>query len=147
MKKLTKLTIDIESFIDKVTKMVSFPDNIKLTKKIENFNIELDPDKITQVIINLISNARDAMPPSGGEIIISAKKTDKMGQIFIQDNACGMSQDTVAHIFEPLFTTKLQGIGLGLPIVKEIIEVHQGKISVTSKENVGTTFTIELPLK
>lgn len=100
VKKLTKLTIDIESFIDKVTKMVSFPDNIKLTKKIENFNIELDPDKITQVIINLISNARDAMPPSGGEIIISAKKTDKMGQIFIQDNACGMSQDTVAHIFE-----------------------------------------------
>lgn len=147
VKKLTKLTINIESFIDKVTKMVSFPDNIKLTKKIENFNIELDPDKITQVIINLISNARDAMPPSGGEIIISAKKTDKMGQIFIQDNACGMSQDTVAHIFEPLFTTKLQGIGLGLPIVKEIIEVHQGKISVTSKENVGTTFTIELPLK
>lgn len=100
VKKLTKLTIDIESFIDKVTKMVSFPDNIKLTKKIENFNIELDPDKITQVIINLISNARDAIPPSGGEIIISAKKTDKMGQIFIQDNACGMSQDTVAHIFE-----------------------------------------------
>lgn len=147
IKKLAKLSVDIETFIDRVVKMVPLQENIKLTKKIENFNIEFDPDKITQVLINLISNAKDAMPPEGGEITISAKKTDTTGQILIQDNACGMSEDTVAHLFEPLFTTKLKGIGLGLPIVKEIIDAHQGKISVTSKENIGTIFTIELPLK
>lgn len=74
-----------------------------------------------------------------------------MSKIYIP---CQKSNDSfitavsrLALLYQPLFTTKLQGIGLGLPIVKEIIEVHQGKISVTSKENVGTTFTIELPLK
>ena len=147
IKKLTKMSLDIELFFDKVIKMVPLPENIKLIRKIESFDVILDPDKITQVIINLISNARDAMPPNGGEIIISTKKIDSICQIFVQDNACGMSKNTVVHIFDPLFTTKLQGIGLGLCIVKEIIEAHNGKISVYSEENIGTTFTIELPLK
>lgn len=147
IKKLTKMPLDIEAFFDKVIKMLSLPENIKLIRKIERFDVVLDPDKMTQVIINLISNAMDAMPPNGGEIIISTKKTDSICQIFVQDNACGMSKDAVTHIFEPLFTTKLKGIGLGLCIVKEIIEAHNGKISVSSEENIGTTFTIELPLK
>ena len=141
------MSLDIESFFDKVIEMVPLPENIKLIRKIERFDVVLDPDKMTQVIINLISNAMDAMPPNGGEIIISTKKMDSICQIFVQDNACGMSKDAVTHIFEPLFTTKLKGIGLGLCIVKEIIEAHNGKISVSSEENIGTTFTIELPLK
>jgi signal transduction histidine kinase len=94
----------------------------------------------------LITNARDAMPPEGGEIHVSAKKENNLCKIFVKDNACGMSEETLSHLFEPLFTTKLKGIGLGLPIVKEIIDAHQGKIIVTSKKNVGTTFEIELPL-
>lgn len=146
-KKLNKLPVEMESFIDKVSRMVPLPDNIKLIKNIENFSIEFDPDKITQVLINLISNARDAMPPEGGEIAISTKKTDTVGQILVKDNACGMSEDTVAHLFEPLFTTKLKGIGLGLPIVKEIVNAHQGRILVDSQKGVGTTFTVEVPLK
>lgn len=145
-KKLNKLSINIVSFIDKVIPSVPVPDNIKITTNLESFDVTLDPDKMTQVLINLITNARDAMPPEGGEIIISAKKKDDVCQIFITDNACGMSEETLSHLFEPLFTTKLKGIGLGLPIVKEIIDAHQGKIIVTSKKNVGTTFRIELPL-
>jgi len=146
-KKLNKLNIYIESFIEKVSKMVPLPNNIKLIKDIENFNIEFDPDKITQVLINLISNARDAMPPSGGEIVLSAKQNNLVGTISVQDNACGMSEETMSHLFDPLFTTKLKGIGLGLPIVKEIIDAHKGKIIVTSEQGVGTVFKVELPLK
>jgi signal transduction histidine kinase len=145
-KKLNKLSIDIVSFINKVIPAVTLPTNIKVTTNLEKFDVVLDPDKITQVLINLITNARDAMPPEGGEINISAKKTDKYCEIYVKDNACGMSEETLSHLFEPLFTTKLKGIGLGLPIVKEIIDAHQGKITVTSKKNVGTTFKIELPL-
>ncbi len=145
-KKLNKLSIDIVSFIDKVIPAVTLPTNIKITTNLEKFDVVLDPDKITQVLINLITNARDAMPPEGGEITISAKKTERYCQISVKDNACGMSEETLSHLFEPLFTTKLKGIGLGLPIVKEIIDAHQGKITVTSKKNVGTTFKIELPL-
>lgn len=145
-KKLNKLSIDIVSFIKKVIPNVPLPTNIKIKTNLEQFDIVLDPDKMTQVLINLITNARDAMPPEGGEISISTKKEDKICKIFVKDNASGMSEDTLSHLFEPLFTTKLKGIGLGLPIVKEIIDAHQGKIIVTSKKNVGTTFEIELPL-
>ena len=145
-KKLNKLSIDIVSFINKVIPAVTMPPNIKITTFLEQFDVLLDPDKMTQVLINLITNARDAMPPEGGEITISTKKEDKVCRIFVKDNACGMSEETLSHLFEPLFTTKLKGIGLGLPIVKEIIDAHQGKIIVTSKKNVGTTFEIELPL-
>ena len=145
-KKLTKLTIDTVSFINKVIPSVPMPDNIKITTDIEQFSVVLDPDKMTQVLINLITNARDAMPPEGGEINVSAKKTDGVCLISVKDNACGMSEETLSHLFEPLFTTKLKGIGLGLPIVKEIIEAHQGKIVVTSQKNIGTVFKIKLPL-
>ena len=146
-KKLNKLSVDIVTFINKVIPAVPVPTNILITKNLEKFDVVMDPDKITQVLINLITNARDAMPPEGGEINITTKKTATMCQIFIKDNACGMSEETLSHLFEPLFTTKLKGIGLGLPIVKEIIDAHQGKITVTSTKNVGTTFKIEIPLQ
>ena len=146
-KRLNKLSVDIVSFINKVIPSVPLPKNISLTKELEKFDVVMDPDKITQVLINLITNARDAMPPEGGEISISAKKKGKSCQLIIKDNACGMSEETLSHLFEPLFTTKFKGIGLGLPIVKEIIDAHNGKITVTSIKNVGTTFTIELPLQ
>ena len=96
--------------------------------------------------LNLLSNAKDAMPADGGEITITTGKTAKNFYIKVEDTACGMDDETVSRLFEPLFTTKLKGIGLGLSIVKEIIEAHSGTISVKSKKGVGTTFTIEIPL-
>ena len=146
-KKLNKLSVDIVSFVEKVIPAVPLPTNIALLTDLEKFDVIMDPDKITQVLINLITNARDAMPPEGGEIKITTRKNGNMCQILIKDNACGMTEETLSHLFEPLFTTKLKGIGLGLPIVKEIIDAHQGKITVTSTKNVGTTFKIELPLQ
>ena len=146
-KKLNKLSVDIVTFVNKVIPAVPVPSNILITTNLEKFDVVMDPDKITQVLINLITNARDAMPPEGGEINISTKKIGNTCQIFIKDNACGMSEETLSHLFEPLFTTKLKGIGLGLPIVKEIIDAHQGKITVTSTKNIGTTFKIEIPLQ
>ncbi len=147
-KKLNKLSIDIVPFINKVIPAVVMPENVKVVTDLEPYTVVMDPDKITQVVINLITNAKDAMPvdKKDGVIKVSTRKTDKAYQILVEDNACGMSEDTVKHLFEPLFTTKLKGIGLGLPIVKEIIDAHQGKILVSSTKDVGTTFTVELPL-
>lgn len=146
-KRLNKLSVEIVPFINKVIPAVPMPENIKVLTDLESFNVTMDPDKITQVLINLITNAKDAMAADkGGFIKISTRKTDSAYQILVEDNACGMSEETIEHLFEPLFTTKLKGIGLGLPIVKEIMDAHQGKILVTSKLGVGTTFTIELPL-
>ncbi|MBQ3835451.1 MAG: HAMP domain-containing protein [Elusimicrobia bacterium] len=147
-KKLNKLSVDIIPFINKVIPAVVMPDNVKVVTDLQPYTVAMDPDKITQVLINLITNAKDAMPADkkDGLIKVSTRKTNDAYLIIVQDNACGMSEETLEHLFEPLFTTKLKGIGLGLPIVKEIIDAHQGRILVTSTKDVGTTFTVELPL-
>lgn len=146
-KQINKLEIDISVLIDKAIKSVPVAENIKVIKQSGPIIVFVDPDRIVQVLINLISNARDAMPQEGGSITISAKTVEDKLHISVVDTASGMSEETLAKLFEPLFTTKLKGIGLGLPIVKEIIEAHGGTMTVTSKLGVGTEFIILLPLK
>ncbi|GAB1401304.1 hypothetical protein MASR1M68_02150 [Elusimicrobiota bacterium] len=146
-RKLSKFDIDIDSFIEKSVQNALLPENIKLVLNLESFKAMIDPDRITQVLLNLISNAKDAMSQNGGIITIVSKKFDNDSFIIsIEDNACGIDPESLKHIFEPLFTTKLKGIGLGLPIVKEIIDAHNGQITVESTINVGTKFTIKLPI-
>ena len=146
-KQINKLEIDISVLIDKAIKSVPVAENIKVIKQSGPIIVFVDPDRIVQVLINLISNARDAMPQEGGSITISAKTVEDKLHISVVDTASGMSEETLAKLFEPLFTTKLKGLGLGLPIVKEIIEAHGGTMTVTSKLGVGTEFIILLPLK
>lgn len=146
-KQINKLEIDIAVLIDKAIKSVPVAENIKVIEKAKSFIVLIDPDRMVQVLINLVSNARDAMPQTGGTITVSASKTEGNELIIkVTDTASGMSEETLSKLFEPLFTTKLKGIGLGLPIVKEIVELHGGTISVTSKLGVGTEFTILLPM-
>lgn len=145
-KKLNKLEMWIDEFIDKAISNVVLADNIEVVKKLERFKAIVDPDKMTQVLINLISNAKDAMP-NGGLIKIFCAKKESSFEIKISDDGIGMSKETVSHIFDPLYTTKLKGIGLGLSIVKEIVDAHFGDMTVESVEGKGTIFTITLPLE
>lgn len=147
-KKLNKLKMWMDDFMNKAILNVAMPENIKVVKAFEHFEGTLDPDKMTQVVINLVSNARDAMP-EGGVIAVSVAGDKKSGnlEIKVKDSGIGMSKETSSHIFDPLFTTKLRGIGLGLSIVKEIIEAHFGTIKVESEESMGTEFIIKLPME
>lgn len=147
-KQINKLEIDVGVLIDKAIKSVPVAENIKVIDQSGRFIVSVDPDRIVQVLINLIANARDAMPQTGGTITLSSSvSTDNKFMIKVSDTASGMTDETIAKLFEPLFTTKLKGIGLGLPIVKEIIEAHGGVITVTSKVGVGTEFIVLLPIK
>jgi len=118
----------------------------------ELWSIKGDIGKIEQVILNLIMNAKDAMP-EGGRITITTRNQippeARIGEyisISITDTGIGMEQDLIEHIFDPFFTTKgSKGTGLGLQIVKQIIEEHGGRIEVFSELNKGTTFKIILP--
>ena len=112
------------------------------------------PGQLQQVILNLIINARQAMLDSRGTLSITATQSDHAAnvQITIADTGPGIAPDILETIFEPFFTTKAdadrpdrQGSGLGLAICKDIIEDHQGAISVTSEPGKGATFTITLP--
>jgi len=109
--------------------------------------IETDRGKLQQVLLNLVNNAFQAVDDGCNlDINAAAEGKDKVS-ISISDNGCGLSQENLSKIFEPFFTTKERGIGtgLGLTITYGLVKKLQGNISVESKENEGTTFTITLP--
>lgn len=121
---------------------------IKVVKKLsrEDLEIPIDPEQMKQAIINIINNAEQAMGRNGEIHIRTAPVRDSVF-IEISDTGAGIPQDIIDNIFNPFFTTKSSGIGLGLAITHRIIEMHGGDIEVSSKEGVGTTFTIKLPLR
>jgi signal transduction histidine kinase len=104
----------------------------------------LDSEKFKRVFYNLISNAIDAIV-TNGVITIRITEEDSWIKCSIQDNGLGMDQEVVQKIFEPFYTTKKKGTGLGMAIVKSIIESHNGIIKVTSSKGTGTTFDLLLP--
>jgi PAS domain S-box-containing protein len=105
-----------------------------------------EENELKQVFINLLKNAMEAMP-CGGEIGIKAA-TNHLGQVLLRfmDEGCGIPPENLAKLGEPFFTTKEKGTGLGMMITYKIIEDHNGKISIQSKLNCGTTVEVLLPL-
>ena len=106
--------------------------------------LSLDSEQITQALGNLIKNAIEAMPDGGVLNVLTQLVSERQIQIKIQDTGIGMSPETLAQIFEPYYTTKETGTGLGMAIVQRIINDHDGKIFVETEEGIGTTVSIEL---
>jgi len=104
---------------------------------------------LQQVLLNLILNGMDAMMNSPEGLrhltIQTLKKDDVMIALTVSDSGHGIPGDLLPHIFESFFTTKKEGMGLGLSIAKSIIEKHNGKIRVDSRPHTGAVFRIELP--
>ncbi|MBN1534549.1 MAG: PAS domain S-box protein [Spirochaetes bacterium] len=121
--------------------------------------IEADPTQIEQLVVNLVVNARDAMPRGGileistGTAVITEGSSAKAGPspgsymtISFRDSGSGMEKEIIDHIFEPFFTTKGDmGTGLGLSMVYGVVKQYRGYITVTSEVNKGSTFTVYLP--
>jgi signal transduction histidine kinase len=118
-----------------------------------DLNVWVVPVQIQQVLMNLILNARDAMLPRGGVLIIKASDAVDTVQIELSDTGCGIAPADLDKIFQPFFTTKADGkspsqhsgSGLGLFFVKRIVDDHRGRVLVESKPIGGTTFKITLP--
>ena len=108
-----------------------------------NWQVYWDENQIKQVLINLISNASDANTDRG-LIKITSKLIEDYINIEIEDNGCGIPEENINKIFDLYFTTKAEGTGIGLGISQRIINEHQGIISVESKVNNGTKFTIKI---
>ena len=109
--------------------------------------IQIDPDRINQVLLNLYLNAIEAMEP-GGKLQIEISDREKNGELKIQisDTGHGISAEDLPKIFDPYFTTKSSGTGLGLAIAHNIVEAMGGTIEVKSGAGKGTTFTLRLPI-
>ncbi|MBN1876040.1 MAG: response regulator [Anaerolineae bacterium] len=163
---LERRPMNLASFLKEVVKLLerTVPESIKieLTCGMDVYTVNADPTRLQQAVMNLVINARDAMP-EGGELHITLSRnvvTDKVqcaicGQfmggewvrIRVTDTGAGIPPDVLPYIFEPFFTTKEvgKGTGLGLPQVYGIVAQHEGHIEVTTQVGKGTTFTIYLP--
>lgn len=108
-------------------------------------DVAIDPDRMRQVILNLCLNGLEAMP-DGGELFLSLHPEPDALRLEIRDTGMGIAPDALPHIFDPYFTTKGQGTGLGLATVHKIMEAHGGSISVTSEPGQGAVFRLLLPL-
>jgi len=122
-------------------------ENIEIIESYDDSPLEVwcDENSLKQVVINLIKNAIEAMP-DGGKIYLSMKRENNVAVIRIVDQGCGIPPDRLHKIGTPFYTTKKDGTGLGTMISFNIIENHNGKISIESELNKGTTFVIHLPL-
>ncbi len=104
----------------------------------------IDPDRITQALINLYINGIQAMS-EGGELTIRARRQGEGVVVSVRDTGGGMPGEMIPKIFDPYYTTKKTGTGLGLAIVQKIVEAHGGSVEVESAKGIGTTFSVYLP--
>ncbi|WP_428327027.1 two-component system sensor histidine kinase NtrB [Nitrosopumilus sp.] len=132
----------ISEIIKSALEKSNIPDSVKVNILGQDCKIKCDGVKIEIAVINLISNSVDAVKNSG-EINITTKKMNNFLEIQIEDSGPGIPSDKIAEIFEPLFTLKQKGTGLGLTSCQNIIKQHDGAITV---KNNPTTFTIKLPI-
>ncbi len=141
---VNKLLSNIVEFVRKEAS----DNNCKITTKFEPYlpKIDLDEGLIRQAILNIIKNAINANDKKNGNILITTNLDKDKLEVEIADNGHGMNEKTLDKIFEPYFTTKDNGSGLGLTVVYKIVKEHNGEIFVQSKKNKGTKFTLVFPI-
>ena len=127
---------------------VPVPENVEVNENFgpDSTEIAVDSEQIQQVLVNVINNAVQAMP-EGGRLTIGTREKNDFLELDVIDTGSGIADEAKGKIFEPLFTTKAKGIGLGLAVSKSIIDRHSGQIEAESVAGKGTTFTIRLPLE
>ncbi|MHB9072713.1 MAG: two-component system sensor histidine kinase NtrB [Desulfobaccales bacterium] len=142
---------DLEATLDRSLEMLQ-PEidrlGIKISREyqLNGRPLMVDQDLLHQAFLNIFLNAIQALP-RGGHLTVSTLPGvhGRGGEIWVQDNGEGIEPETLKKILNPFFTTKEKGSGLGLPIVKSIIEAHQGSLKINSTVGVGTTIIIALP--
>ena len=124
-----------------------FPDSdIEFTSNESQINVDFDRSQLIRIITNLVKNAIQSIPVDRSpqiSIIISSNDTDVVIQV--KDNGNGITESIERKIFEPRFTTKTSGMGLGLPMIKNIIETYNGSISFSTLIGEGSEFTVRFP--
>jgi signal transduction histidine kinase len=137
---------DLEQIAVDVIASIQVPENVNISV---NFDVMLhslhaDGGLLRRVFTNLITNAVQAMP-DGGSLVVEGSVVNEMAKVVVSDTGVGISEEDMSKMFQPLFTTKAKGTGLGLAVCKKIVEAHGGEISVSSKEEVGSSFTFLIP--
>ncbi len=141
--------VDLKNLITESLSWITVPEHVTVNANLNGHptKVRTDAEQISRVFTNIISNAIQAMNGKAGKLDIDTGEESDIVWIKFHDNGCGIPEGNFEKIFEPLFTTKPKGIGLGLAITKRLVEQNGGKIEITSKVDQGTTFIVKLPLE
>jgi PAS domain S-box-containing protein len=140
--------LDINTLVKETFSHVKTPENVETVIELGELpKIKADKDMMKRVFVNLAVNGIQAMEEKQGMLKVSTKKTDGFVEVRFQDTGIGIKKVNKTKIFRPFFTTKAQGMGMGLPICKRLVEIHDGNITVESEEGEGTIFTVKLPIQ
>jgi signal transduction histidine kinase len=141
--------LNVNELIEETLSLVEYQtslQNIDIKKHLDPQlpQVKADADRIRQVFLNLLLNAKDAMS-QGGELTLTTKKEGKFVEIEFKDTGCGIPEEDIPKLFNPFFSTKEKGTGLGLSVSQRIMENHRGDIRVRGKLGEGSVFTVVLP--
>jgi len=143
-------TVEVNQLISSLSTLFDEYKNVivnLLVDKNEKYFILADSSRVVRLFNNLIKNAIQAIPENRqGEITLKTEKIDNKILITITDNGDGIPKEVQGQLFQPNFTTKTQGMGLGLAMVKNIVQGFNGKITFKTENGVGTSFFVEFPL-
>ena len=147
---LQKTLISLFDFTeDLIDSTAGFLETLKISLQFECEILDLDfvgdEAKLRQAVINLLKNAAESSP-AGSAILLRISADTQILCMEVTDRGCGIGKEYLSKIFEPFHTTKSYGTGLGLPIVKRIVDSHGGRLSINSTEGAGTTVQMFLPL-
>lgn len=139
--------VNLEKVIAEILSRLSVPDDIEVKIIIRGLfpKMRTDLSCLKRILVNLITNAVQAMP-KGGKLCINADWTDKIAIIKIADTGEGISEEAKTKIFKPLFTTKAKGQGLGLAVVKKLVDALSGIVTFESEIGKGSQFKVEIPI-
>ncbi len=144
-----KRAVNIENWLKDIIEGLYLPQNIELIKNLNcNCTSSIDPEQLGRAVINVITNAVEALKDSTHEVMkITIEAGTKEGSIYIciSDTGAGIPDDTLLRVYEPLFSARRFGMGLGLTVAKEIVERHGGTIDLQTKTGSGTNVTLKIP--
>jgi PAS domain S-box-containing protein len=138
---------DINVLIDETLRNMRIPGGITINRQLKQTSLlSVDTDQLRRVFHNLVENAVQAMA-NGGTLTISSREKEGFVEVAFNDTGVGISKEALGKLFTLFYTTRAQGMGIGLAICKKFVEAHGGSIAIKSQEKKGSTFTVRLPIK
>lgn len=148
---LTLETVSVATTLEEVLVLFEHrarPGSLKIVREFSGpLHCRVDPQQFKQVVWNLCLNAVQAMPDGGELRVGAAAASGRRLEVWVSDTGAGIAPEDLPHVFEPFFSTKREGTGLGLALVHRIVQEHGGEIEVRSTPGLGTSFTFMLPVR
>ena len=143
--------LELGEWLESVVEEYDFPERINFSMELgKDIRVKVEPERLRRCVVNLLSNAVEVFPAefdkSAPTIKLSCRVTSNRVEICVSDNGPGIAEEQLGKIFEPLFSTKGFGVGLGLSIVEQIMSQHGGGVEIDSTEGEGTNVCLYLPL-